>query len=124
MELPMMISQAAGLSPQVTRERSVADLPRWARGWVDSLGPKSRLVVGYQLGWWDASGAPAKGGQALRAALVLLCAKAVGGTAQDAGPAAVGAEFVHAFSLMHDDVMDRDSMRRHRAGNPAAWTVF
>jgi geranylgeranyl diphosphate synthase, type I len=132
MELPMMISPAAGLSPQVTRERSVADLLGWARElfepaarrWVDSLGPKSRLVVGYQLGWWDASGAPAKGGQALRAALVLLCAKAVGGTAQDAVPAAVGAEFVHAFSLMHDDVMDRDSMRRHRAGNPAAWTVF
>ncbi len=45
----------------------------------------------------------------------------VGGTAEDAVPAAVGAEFVHAFSLMHDDVMDRDPMRHHR---PAAWTVF
>jgi geranylgeranyl diphosphate synthase, type I len=133
MELPMMISPAAGLSPQVTRERSVADLLGWARGlfepaarrWVDSLGPKSRLVTGYQLGWWDAAGTPTNtGGPALRPALVLLCAKAVGGTAEDAVPAAVGAEFVHAFSLMHDDVMDKDPMRRHRTGNPAAWTVF
>ena len=129
----MTISLAAGLSPQVTRERSVADLLGWARElfepaarrWVDSLGPKSRLVAGYQLGWWDASGTPAKGGgQALRPALVLLCAMAAGGTAQDAVPAAVAAEFVHAFSLMHDDVMDGDPMRRHRAANPTASTVF
>jgi geranylgeranyl diphosphate synthase type I len=129
----MTISSVAGLSPQVTQERSVTDLLAWARDlfepearrWVDSLGPKSRQVAGYQLGWWDASGTPANGGgQALRPALVLLCARAVGGTAEDAVPAAVGAEFAHAFSLMHDDVMDRDPMRRHRAANPAAWTVF
>jgi geranylgeranyl diphosphate synthase type I len=28
---------------------------------------------------------------------------------------------VHAFSLLHDDIMDGDRTRRHR---PAAWTVF
>ena len=126
----MTISSVAGLSPHVTTERSVIDLLGWARElvepearrWVDTLGPKSRLVAGYQLGWWDASGAPANGeGQVLRPALVLLCAMTVGGTAGDAVTAAVGAEFVHAFSLMHDDVMDRDPMR---CGRAAAWTVF
>jgi geranylgeranyl diphosphate synthase type I len=126
----MTIDSVAGLSPQMTMERSVTELLGWARElfepearrWVDRLGPKSRQVAGYQLGWWDASGTPQNvGGQALRPALVLLCARAVGGTAEDAVPAAVGAEFVHAFSLMHDDVMDRDPMRRHR---PAAWIVF
>ncbi|MFC7648633.1 polyprenyl synthetase family protein [Streptosporangium lutulentum] len=30
-------------------------------------------------------------------------------------------ELVHAFSLLHDDIMDADRMRRHR---PTAWTVF
>jgi geranylgeranyl diphosphate synthase type I len=129
----MAISSVAGFSRPVTQERSVTDLLGWARElfepvarrWVDSLRPKSRLVAGYQLGWWDASGTPANGGgQALLPALVLLCARAVGGTAEDAVPAAVGAEFVHAFSLMHDDVMDRDPMRRHRAANPTAWTLF
>src|SRR5579863_1741549 len=129
----MTIDSVAGLSPQMTMERSVTELLGWARElfepearrWVDRLGPKSRQVAGYQLGWWDASGTPANGGgQALLAALVLLCAKAVGGTAEDAVPAAVGAEFVHAFSLMHDDVMVRYPLRRHRAANPAAWTVF
>jgi len=132
-ELPMTISSVAGLSPHVTTERSVTDLLAWAgeryepeaRRWVDTLGPKSRLVAGYQLGWWDASGTPANpGGQALRPALALLCARAAGGTAEDAVPAAVGAEFVHAFSMMHDDAMDRDPMRRHDAAHPAAWTVF
>jgi geranylgeranyl diphosphate synthase type I len=129
----MTISSVGGLSPQVTRERSVADLLGWARAlfepaarrWVDSLGLKSRQVAGYQLGWWDASGTPANtDGQALRPALALLCARAVGGTAEDAVPAAVGAEFVHAFSLMHDDVMDRGPMHRGHAANKAAWTVF
>jgi geranylgeranyl diphosphate synthase, type I len=129
----MTISSVAGLSPQVTRERSVTDVLGWARDlfepaarrWVDTLGAKSRQVAGYQLGWWDASGTPTNtGGQALCPALVLLCAKAVGGTAEDAVPAAVGAEFVHAFSLMHDDMMDKDPMRRGCAANPAASTVF
>jgi geranylgeranyl diphosphate synthase type I len=129
----MTISSVAGLSLQVTTERSVTDVLGWAgelyepeaRRWVDTLGPKSRLVAGYQLGWWDASGAPANtGGQAVRPALVLLCTRAVGGTAEDAVPAAVGAGFVHAFALMHDDAMDRDPVRRHRGDHPAAWTVF
>jgi geranylgeranyl diphosphate synthase, type I len=130
-ELPMTISSVAGLSPQMTRERSVTDVLGWARELfepaarrlVDRLGPRSRPAAGYQLGWWDASGAPTRGdgSQALRPALVLLCARAIGGTAEDAVSAAVGAEFVHAFSLMHDDVMDRDPMR---GGCPAAWTLF
>lgn len=129
----MTISSVAGLGPHMTTERAVTDLLDWARElyepearrWVNTLGAKSRLVAGYQLGWWDASGTPTNGsGQALRPALVLLCARAVGGTAEDAVPGAVGAEFVHAFSLMHDDVMDRDPARRHRAAQPAAWTVF
>ncbi len=30
-------------------------------------------------------------------------------------------ELIHNFTLLHDDVMDRDTTRRHR---PTAWTVF
>jgi geranylgeranyl diphosphate synthase, type I len=45
-----------------------------------------------QLGWWDAGGTPTNaGGQALRPALVLLCAIAAGGSAQDAVPATLAA---------------------------------
>ena len=125
----MTISVMTGYGPDLSLERPVADLLGWAREsfepeakrWIDGLEPKFRLVAGYQLGWWDSAGKPANaGGKAVRAALVLLCARAVGGAAEDAVPAAVGVEFVHAFSLMHDDVMDRDLVRRHR---PAAWTA-
>ncbi|CAM5322766.1 hypothetical protein SALBM311S_11426 [Streptomyces alboniger] len=35
--------------------------------------------------------------------------------------AAAAVELVHNFTLLHDDVMDRDRIRRHR---PTAWTVF
>jgi geranylgeranyl diphosphate synthase type I len=35
--------------------------------------------------------------------------------------AAAAVEFVHNFSLLHDDIMDGDTERRHR---PTAWTVF
>ena len=34
---------------------------------------------------------------------------------------AVAVELVHNFSLLHDDVMDRDLERRHR---PTGWVVF
>ena len=36
-------------------------------------------------------------------------------------PAAAAVELVHNFSLVHDDVIDRDLTRRHR---PTAWKVF
>ena len=36
-------------------------------------------------------------------------------------PAAAAVEFVHNFSLLHDDIMDGDTERRHR---PTAWTVY
>jgi Polyprenyl synthetase len=63
----------------------------------------------------------------VRPAFVLACARAAGGGAepnrwaQAAVDAAVAVELVHDFSLLHDDVMDGDLTRRHRA---AAWAVF
>ncbi|MFJ8475275.1 polyprenyl synthetase family protein [Kitasatospora sp. NPDC094011] len=100
------------------------------RGVVDGLPGPLRLVAGYHIGWWDAEGgaAPAEGraaagGKALRPALTLACARAAGGdaTADVVLDAALAVELVHDFSLLHDDVMDRDATRRHR---PAAWSVF
>lgn len=89
---------------------------------ADRLDPWTRRVVAYHLGWTDEHGLPAKaGGKALRPALALLSARAAGASYETALPGAVAVEFVHAFSLLHDDIMDGDRTRRHR---PAAWTVF
>ena len=111
--------------------RPVGDVLAWSKGIFDPalraavgrLPASMRRIAGYHLGWWDAQGSEVRGsgGKALRPALVLLCAEAVGGEAADAVPAAVAVELVHNFSLLHDDVMDGDTTRRHR---PTAWTVF
>ncbi|MEB3369135.1 family 2 encapsulin nanocompartment cargo protein polyprenyl transferase [Saccharopolyspora mangrovi] len=93
------------------------------RAAVDRLPDRMRKVAGYHLGWFDEHGNPVRAdrGKALRPAMVLLSASAVGGDPADAVPAAVAVELVHNFSLLHDDVMDGDVTRRHR---PTAWTVF
>ncbi|MFE5853495.1 polyprenyl synthetase family protein [Streptomyces sp. NPDC056500] len=83
-----------------------------------------QLVVEYHLARRDPAGNPISappGGKAIRPALVLAAARATGGSDRDALRAAAAVELVHDFTLLHDDVIDRDPMRRHR---PAAWTVF
>lgn len=93
------------------------------RSAVDTLPASMRRIAGYHFGWWDEHSRPATaaGGKAIRPALVLSTAKAIGGVPATAVPAAVAVELVHNFSLLHDDVMDRDATRRHR---PTAWSVF
>ena len=56
------------------------------------------------------------GGKRVRPLFVLLGAEAVGGARKHALPAAVAFEYVHAFSLVHDDLpaMDDDDWRRGR----------
>ncbi|MFE9500369.1 polyprenyl synthetase family protein [Streptomyces collinus] len=80
-------------------------------------------MSGYAFGWCDTDGAPADGGggKMLRSALALLSAELVGETAGAAVPGAVAVELLHVFSLIHDDIMDRDEQRRHR---PTVWKAY
>jgi geranylgeranyl diphosphate synthase, type I len=82
-----------------------------------------RLIAGYQMGWVEADGTPrpAGGGKAVRPTLAVLGARAAGAAPLVGVPGAVAVELVHNFSLLHDDVMDRDVERRHR---PTGWAVF
>ena len=54
------------------------------------------------------------GGKRVRPALTLLCCDAVGGSQKEAIAAAIAVEFVHCFSLVHDDMpaIDNDELRR------------
>ncbi|MEV4363806.1 polyprenyl synthetase family protein [Nonomuraea sp. NPDC049625] len=89
---------------------------------VGRLDPRIARVARYHFGWTDGDGRPrASGGKALRPTLAVLSARAAGADIERCLPAAAAVELVHAFSLLHDDVMDDDPVRRHR---PAAWTVF
>ncbi|MDQ1700248.1 MAG: geranylgeranyl diphosphate synthase, type [Frankiaceae bacterium] len=78
---------------------------------VDRLDPDSRRLARYHL---------EAGGKAVRPALALLSARAVGVDESIAVPGAVAVELVHNFSLVHDDLMDRDVERRHR---PTVWAL-
>jgi geranylgeranyl diphosphate synthase type II len=64
-----------------------------------------------------------KGGKRFRPALVLLSCEACGGRREDALPAAVAIELIHAFSMIHDDLpgMDDDDYRR---GQPTNHKVY
>lgn len=93
---------------------------------VEGLHPRTGLMVRYSFGWCSADGDPQPSsgngaGKGVRQALTVLSAEAVGGSAQDAVPAAVAVELVHAFSLIHDDIMDNDEQRRHR---PTVWRAY
>ena len=55
----------------------------------------------------------AAGGKRLRPAVVMLAADAVKrGSSQDIIQAALALELTHTFTLIHDDIMDADSLRR------------
>jgi geranylgeranyl diphosphate synthase, type I len=108
---------------------------------VERLSPDVRTVAAYHLGLSplpapaDGSAVglpppvappadgrkPGGGGKALRPALALLSARAAMAAPERGVPAAVAVELVHNFSLLHDDIMDGDTERRHR---PTAWTVY
>ncbi|WP_069886763.1 family 2 encapsulin nanocompartment cargo protein polyprenyl transferase [Streptomyces luteocolor] len=90
---------------------------------IDSLPGSMRRIALYHFGWEHADGTPAARhpGKAVRPALVLTAVRALGGEPATAVRAAAAVELVHNFTLLHDDVMDRDITRRHR---PTAWRVF
>ncbi|WP_433282037.1 polyprenyl synthetase family protein [Pseudonocardia xinjiangensis] len=89
---------------------------------VARLDPASREQASYHLGWTELDGSPGNGGgKAVRPALALLSAEAAGATAAAGLPGAVAVELVHNFSLLHDDLMDGDTERRHRRTVWAQW---
>ncbi|WP_406066894.1 polyprenyl synthetase family protein [Streptomyces sp. NBC_01077] len=91
---------------------------------VGRLHPWTGEMAAYALGWADTAGNPDPGaseGKGLRQALAVLGAEAVGADGADAVPGAVAVELVHTFSLLHDDIMDADALRRQR---PAVWKAY
>ena len=80
-------------------------------------------MLRYYVGWADETGAPitAMTGKAVRPTLCLFGCEAVGGSLNFAIPAAVALEFIHNFSLVHDDIQDEDETRHNRKTLWAVW---
>ncbi len=55
---------------------------------------------------------PYRGGKRMRPAMAVACCGAVGGDRSKAFPLAVAVEYIHNFTLVHDDLMDGDESRR------------
>jgi geranylgeranyl diphosphate synthase type I len=108
-------------SPALDQVHELVQPALWAA--VARLDPSSARIAAYHFGWAEADGSPGSGsgGKAIRPTLALLSARAAGAAAEVGVPGAVAVELVHNFSLLHDDLMDRDVQRRHR---PTVWTVF
>ncbi|MGW1964413.1 polyprenyl synthetase family protein [Streptomyces sp. NPDC001935] len=90
---------------------------------IGTLHPWVAEMARYALGRCEVGGAPADHdqGKGVRQALAVLGAETVSGPAGAGVPAAVAVELVHVFSLLHDDIMDGDALRR---GRPAVWKAY
>lgn len=80
-----------------------------------------RSMVAYHMGWEGDDAGSEGQGKRIRPLLVLLCTEAAGGKWQYGIPAAVAIEFIHNFSLVHDDIQDNSLQRR---GRPSLWAKW
>ncbi|MBN1893567.1 polyprenyl synthetase family protein [bacterium] len=61
------------------------------------------------------------GGKRIRPLLLSLSCACVGGRMEDAIDAAAAVELLHTFTLVHDDIMDHDDLRRGRPTVHRKW---
>ncbi|RRJ34075.1 polyprenyl synthetase family protein [Halocatena pleomorpha] len=61
------------------------------------------------------------GGKRLRPGLTFLIGKLCGVSPDELVDTAAGIELLHTFSLVHDDIIDDDDLRR---GEPSVWAVY
>jgi len=62
-------------------------------------------------------------GKRLRPLLVILSAESVGGSRDEVMPLALAFELMHTASLVHDDIIDQDEMRRGRPAVHKKWSM-
>ncbi|MEU5716829.1 polyprenyl synthetase family protein [Streptomyces sp. NPDC020403] len=89
---------------------------------IGRLHPWPREMAAFALGRSTDGGAPAGAapadgaseGKGVRQTLAVLGAEAAGAPGRSAVAGAVAVELTHAFTLVHDDIMDGDGTRRQR----------
>jgi geranylgeranyl diphosphate synthase, type I len=96
---------------QVTQQR--------LRSYLQSLDLARNLLPGHLR--QAAQSYVEAGGKYLRPCLLLWCCRALGGNEAEALPAALAVEIFHTWTLVHDDIIDRDVLRR---GGPTVHEDF
>jgi len=108
------------------RKRYLPPLEAEMRALIQATDPHHDRLFGmlrYHLGWADASfrSRRAQSGKRVRPVLCLLACEACGSAWERAVPAGAAIEFLHNFSLIHDDIEDRDKTRR---GRSTVWSLW
>lgn len=85
-------------------EREMNDMEELARRSLDNVDSFVSEVVRYSFRF---------GGKRLRPALLFLAGKAVGTLTEQHTRTATAVELIHTASLIHDDILDGASIRRH-----------
>ncbi|MBQ8179573.1 MAG: polyprenyl synthetase family protein [Candidatus Methanomethylophilaceae archaeon] len=85
-------------------KRMSAELDAPIRSYIGDEEPDNLMEASRQY--------PYAGGKRMRPAMAVACCRAVGGDASKAVPLAVAIEYIHNFTLIHDDLMDGDEKRR------------
>jgi geranylgeranyl diphosphate synthase type I len=90
---------------------------------INSCPPALGNILRYHMGWQDEHGhsCSRESGKFIRSTLCLLSCQVVGGDTSQVIPAAAAVEFIHNFSLIHDDIEDASYERHHR---PTVWTLW
>jgi geranylgeranyl diphosphate synthase type I len=80
-------------------------------------------MLNYHMGWTDKNfqKKTKSTGKRVRPLLLLLCYEALVNNWEPALPAAIAIEFLHNFTLIHDDIEDQDTVRH---GRPTLWTIW
>jgi geranylgeranyl diphosphate synthase, type I len=108
------------VSPELDLGQLIADTEGEILRLVQDRDPSTHglyEMVRYHLAL---DGRGASGGKRIRPLLGLLAYASIAGDHRRALPGAAAAELGHNFSLVHDDIEDGDTERRHR---PTLWTV-
>jgi len=115
----------AAESEVILRKASLAIDKEIARSFaMHAKGPTARMygMLGYFMGYLDEGLKPVKrhSGKRFRSGMCLILADAYKARAR-AFDAAIAIELFHNFTLIHDDVEDRDETRR---GKPTVWKLW
>lgn len=91
---------------------------------LDSFTNELNTTMGYHLGFNDENGNLLEkrlAGKSLRPTLSLLVCESLTNNYLPVYNSALAIELIHNFSLIHDDIQDRDTERRHKK---TVWTLW
>ncbi|MFO7792374.1 MAG: polyprenyl synthetase family protein [Candidatus Saliniplasma sp.] len=91
------------LISEIEKRRKIVD------GEIDALFKDREHIIWKNMAWY-----PQAGGKKLRPFLAMVSCGALGGDEEDGMIPGLSIELIHNFTLVHDDIMDDDDLRRGR----------